>query len=141
MLSRLGAGRRPLFVAGNAPAHIIREIGFGKLAVIDTVDAAFRLPLYRLRHCRLQALVICSLVVGCAVRLGENHVPEVGRARQRAGMCRKNAIGTIEHGFLLVASAPELAAGQRCALCERFELGPGDLRVNAAAEAAVGRRR
>src|SRR5499427_10950374 len=36
--------------------------------------------------------------------------------------------------------SPELAGGEPCALNQRFELGPGDLRVNAAAEATVGRR-
>src|SRR5207248_11319132 len=36
-------------------------------------------------------------------------------------------------------SAPELAGGQCRALGQRFELGPGDVRVNPAAETAVGR--
>src|SRR5436190_16752041 len=36
-------------------------------------------------------------------------------------------------------SAPELAAGERGALGEGFELGPGDLRVDPTAETAIGR--
>ena len=36
-------------------------------------------------------------------------------------------------------SAPELASGERGALGQGFELGPGDLGVDPAAEAAIGR--
>src|SRR5713101_3158755 len=37
------------------------------------------------------------------------------------------------------SSAPELTGGQRRALRQRFELGPGDVWVHASAETAVGR--
>src|ERR1700757_1106837 len=39
-----------------------------------------------------------------------------------------------------LGSAPELTGGERGALCQRFELGPGDLWMDAAAETAIGRR-
>ncbi len=34
---------------------------------------------------------------------------------------------------------PQLASGERCTLGECFELGPGDVGMDAAAETAIGR--
>src|ERR1700730_10533210 len=38
----------------------------------------------------------------------------------------------------MVPSTPQLTAGQSCPLRQRFELGPSDLRMHSAAEAAIG---
>src|SRR5215831_5799555 len=51
-------------------------------------------------------------------------------------MAGENVVGTGLHGTPLT---PQLAGGESGAFDERLELGPSDLRVNAAAEATVGR--
>jgi hypothetical protein len=74
------ARRGPRLVASNAPAHVIRKVGLGKFAVIYAIDTAFDLAAHDLRHCRFQPLVEFGWVIRFTVRLGEDHVPEIGDA-------------------------------------------------------------
>ena len=58
----------------------------------------FGLALDGFRHRRSQAGVERGGVVWGAVRLGEDHLPQVGRPRQRTGVRGENAVGAVEHG-------------------------------------------
>src|SRR5437762_406957 len=51
----------------------------------------------------------------------------------------ESAAGRYKPGATVSITAPQLVAGEGGALRQRFELGPGNLRVDAAAETAIGR--
>ena len=84
--------------AAQPLVHIGHEARLGVFAVIDHVDAELDLLVHDLFHRAGQPRRACRFVNGLALLLGLEHVEQVGRARQRAGVGGEDAVVAVLHG-------------------------------------------
>ena len=92
------SGTGPFLAPGDPRQYVIGEVRLRQFAVIDDVEAARDLPLDGLFNRRAEPRIKCRLVEGLPARLRQDHFHQAFGTRQRPGMSRQNAVGTIDHG-------------------------------------------